>query len=78
MDDRGAEVSPECEHSHSTGILGESCERCGQPALKRRPWARYCSNRCRAAANRKKQAEKVRRMEALIGELAELTGPPER
>jgi hypothetical protein len=74
MDDPRPEVRPDCEHSQARGILGDVCENCGrEPALTRRPWGRYCSNRCRAAASRKKQAEKVRQMEALIGELAKLT-----
>ena len=73
MASTSAEVSPECERSHSTGILGDLCEYCRQPAPKRRPWSKYCSNRCRAAANRKQHAEQVRRMKALIGELAKLT-----
>ena len=40
---------------------------------------RFCSDRCRAAASRKRAAGKVKRMEALIGELAKLAEvQPER
>jgi hypothetical protein len=68
-----ADVSPQCERSHSSGILNDVCEYCRQPAPKRRPWSKYCSNRCRSAANRNQHAEQVRHMRALIGELAKLT-----
>jgi predicted nucleic acid-binding Zn ribbon protein len=74
MDGRGAEVSPQAERAAMAGYL--RCESCGTGFPAGRTDKRFCSNRCRAAANRKKQAEKDARKDALIAELAKLTEQP--
>jgi hypothetical protein len=70
-----ADPSLDSAHALSTGSL--RCARCVArlPAGRdgRSDKRRYCSGRCRAAASREAQAARVRRMEALIGELAKLT-----
>lgn len=73
MDDQGADVPAKRERTRSRGTL--VCGRCGVLLSVTRPWHRYCSDRCRAAANRARQADRVRQMEALISELARLAGP---
>ena len=75
MDAGQAELLPGAERAPSVANL--VCGRCGNPYSPGRPDKRFCSNRCRAAASREKQATRVRKMEALIGELAGLakSGP---
>ncbi len=53
---------------------GLACERCGAPFSEGRIDRRYCSARCRAAASRDRAAARVRKLEALIGELARVAG----
>jgi predicted nucleic acid-binding Zn ribbon protein len=48
------------------------CARCGADFPLDRIEKRYCSDRCRAAASRERRATKVRKMEGLIADLAQL------
>jgi predicted nucleic acid-binding Zn ribbon protein len=72
MDVDEGQLAPQGERSATAGYL--RCARCGVTFLPGRTDKRFCSDRCRAAASRDRQASKVRRMEALIGELARLAG----
>ena len=68
------EVLPDAERTAMAGSL--RCVRCGTVYPPGRQDKRFCSGRCRAAS-RDRQADRVRRMEHLIGELAGLakSGP---
>jgi predicted nucleic acid-binding Zn ribbon protein len=55
---------------------GLDCSHCGAELGRARLGKRYCSNRCRAAASRNRVAARVRKLEALIGELARVAGRP--
>lgn len=66
------EVSPQAERAALAGYL--RCVQCGLTFPPGRADKRFCTDRCRAAANREARAAKVRRMEGLIAELSRLTG----
>jgi hypothetical protein len=59
-----------------TGVrsAGLGCARCGADLGRGRFGKRFCSNRCRAAASRDRAAARVKKLEALIGELARVAG----
>jgi predicted nucleic acid-binding Zn ribbon protein len=73
VDDQGVDVRVNAERAALGGTL--ACRQCGRVFAPGRPDKRSCSDRCRAAASRQRQAERVARMEALINELARLAGP---
>jgi len=76
MDHHEGEVLLDAERSASRGSL--RCVRCGTAYPPGRQDRRSCSDGCRAAASRERQADRVRKMEALIGELAKLTNETEK
>lgn len=68
MADQRADLGSNAERAAATGTL--ACARCGASFPPRRDDKRFCSDRCRAAASRARQAAKVGQMEALIADLA--------
>jgi len=70
MDQHEGELRLDAERAAMAGSL--RCARCATAYPPGRQDKRFCSDRCRAAASRARQADRVRRMERLIGELAGL------
>jgi hypothetical protein len=67
-----SEVSPAGQQSaRAAGLGGVRCEQCRRP-MRERAGKHFCGGACRAAASRARAAEKMRRMENLIDELAQL------
>ncbi len=66
---------PRLNAERSASVTTLACERCGA-ALDGagRAGRRFCSDRCRAAASRDRATARVRKLEALIGELAKVAG----
>ncbi len=67
------EVTPDGQQSARAAGLSAICDYCRQP-MRERAGKRFCCGACRAAASRARTAEKVKRMENLIDELAKLRG----
>ncbi len=68
MDESKADRRADAERSALSGCL---CAQCDQPFPPGRTDKRYCTDKCRARASRKRRA---RQLKTLIAQLTELAG----